>query len=470
MVNWRAIMIMVAVVGCDPAQADAFVVPSGVGHSDVDGLRMKLVLSQLPRMGGPTAARSSSAAFRKAPGACTGWLYQEGPESDTSGLMNINFPEASSTTYWVTLVDASPGSVMTMQGRFPFARFTGLEIYTGDQLVDHLADVDIVPDPGENNPYVTGTANGTYTAFLVFGDKPQIPAPNTIYSGSLTSVALLYRIYHSTDAADPTGGALNPVLPDLSLDGVSIPSCPAHGFVQDEDSTVWGRLDNADWMGKPPGPRLRKTAYDPPVWAIADPYAAHYYPNGANFYMGALLSREFLAPATNWNLYVVRFKAPTFPDTRRGEAIHVDRQVRFWSLCTDDPYTTNVNRCVSDDKALLDKDGFATFVISDRSAKPSDATLAMFNANWIAWGALALPEDVVYDRDQNPWGIQTPVHYYSNLLYRQTEASPGFRQSFRAVSKLPKRRWKAAMGDYWPTGGYCSTADFNARGIACLTP
>jgi hypothetical protein len=437
MSDWRATMILVGVVGANPAWAQ------------------------------PTAVHSATQGVDA--GACTGWPLQEGPESDLTGLSNINFPEASSTTYWVTLVDASPGSVMTMRGRFPFGRFMGLEIYSGDQLVDHLADVDIVPDPGENNPYVSGTVNGTYMAYLVFGAKPPVPAPNTIYAGELTSVALLYRIYHATDPVDPTGGARNPVLPDLALDGTSLTSCPTHGFVQDADSTVWGRLDNADWKGRSPGPKQRWAASDPPLWRLTDPYAAHYFPNGANYYMSATLSREFLAPATNKNLVVVRFKAPTFPATRRGEPVHVDRQVRFWSLCTDEPYTTNVNRCVPDDAALLDQDGFATFVISDPGAKPSDATLALFHANWIAWGALGAPGDVVYDREQKPWGMQTPVHYYSALLYRQTEAGPAFTQSFRAVSLLPKRRWKAAMGDYWPTGGYCSSADFNAFGFACLT-
>ncbi len=83
----------------------------------------------------------------------------------------------------------------------------------------------------------------------------------------------------------------------------------------------------------------------------------HYFSNGDNYYLGASLSREFLTPNTDKEIYVVRFKSPTLPHTRQGEAAYEDRQVRFWSLCTDDPYTTNVNRCVADSDALLDANG-----------------------------------------------------------------------------------------------------------------
>ena len=57
-----------------------------------------------------------------------------------------------------------------------------------------------------------------------------------------------------------------------------------------------------------------------------------------------------------------------------------------------------MNRCLPDDEVKLDAAGFATFVFSDRSTRPSDAVLSQFNANWVALGALKLPTDVVYDR------------------------------------------------------------------------
>jgi hypothetical protein len=400
---------------------------------------------------------------------CDAWNMQAGPASDLTGYGNANYPEASDTTYWGTILEAPIGSTLTIHGRYPAARHMSLDIYSGDKLIDHINDVDILPDPGENNPFVSGVSHGTYTVTLVFGDRPPNPPPNTLYTGGRRLAPLAYRIYHTNDPADPAAAVGEPVLPILTLNGSTLTSCPVLPFLE-EDVTPWGRLDNADWIGTPPTPRQRRAfqVVNPPAWAIAAPYDSHYYPNAANYYMGAGLSRQFLRPYTKNELYVVRFKAPTFPNTRKAEPVYSDRQVRFWSMCTDEPYTTNVVRCVPDDKALLDADGYASFVVSDPGAKPSDDALAMHRANWIAWGALNLPEDVVHDRMGRAWGIDSPVHFYNLLLYRQTEASATFTQSFRAVSDLPLDQQQAAMGKYWPIGGYCTTAGFNALGFGCV--
>ncbi len=380
--------------------------------------------------------------------------------------MNNNYPEASTTTYWVTELNAPLGSVLTIHGRFPLARFMALEIYTSDQLVDFIDDSAIAPDPGENNPYVSGTRNGTYTVYVVFGERPANAPPNTIYSGTLTSTRLLYRVYHATDPLDPAGGATNPTLPALALNGQSMITCPVQPFIDPEDLTPWGRLDNGAWIGTTPKRRLAVT--NPPAWSITDPYSAHYFPNGANYYMTALLSREFLRPKTTKDVYVVRFKAPTYPNTRNGEPVYLGRQVHFWSICSDDPYTTNVNRCISDDEAQLDPNGFATIVVSDPGARPSTTALTTFNARWLAWGALNRRSDVVYDRFGRAWGTGTPVHYYNILIYRQTLANDSFTQSAKSISQLPKDQQPAAMGAYWPVGGYCTKADFEARGFGCV--
>jgi hypothetical protein len=396
------------------------------------------------------------------------WSGQSNPATDPVGLSNTNFPEASSTTYFSTPMTASLGSIVTIRGQFPLARFMSFETYAGDQMIDYLDDTYILPDPDQNNPYVSGSANGTYTAYLVFGDKPSNPAPNTVYTGPYTSSNLRYRIYHSTDPNDPAGSATTPILPDLWLNGQYLSSCPIQPIVLPADATVWGRLDNGPWIGTLPTSTSKLNATNPVPWTIQDPLSAHFFPNGANYYMGAMLSRQFLQPNTSKNLFVVRFKSPTYPKTRSGEPVWVDRQVRFWSLCTDDPYTTAVIRCIPDDAAMLDANGFAAFVISDPAARPSDAAMTKFKATWVAWGALNLPTDVLYDRSQGAWGLSTPVNYYNMLIYRQTDANPSFTQSFLNVSLLPLAQQKAAMGSYWPAGGYCSTANFESYGVGCV--
>jgi hypothetical protein len=400
----------------------------------------------------------------------TGWNNQTNPRTDATGLANTNFPEASATTYWGFGLSGAPGTVLTIRGRYPLARFMSLEITTSDMLVDYVDDVNIAPDPGENNPFLSGTANGTFAAYVVIGAKPPVPAQNTLYTGTLTTVRLAYRIYHATDPNDPAAGAVNPVLPDLFLNGQPLTSCPVQPIIQPPYATAWGRLALGDWHGTAPTPDQQLPATNPARWVIQDPDSAHYFPNGANYYMGVMLSRQFLAPYTSHNLFVVRFKAPTFPNTRAGEPVHTQRQVRFWSLCTDDPYTTNVNRCVPDDGAALDARGYATFVVSDPGSKPSDTALQTFRARWIPWGALYLPDDVVYDRGRKPWGLNTPVHFYNMLIYRQTQADPSFTQSMKAISLLPPAEQRAAMGPYWPVSGYCSKSAFETKGVNCLVP
>lgn len=399
---------------------------------------------------------------------CDAWPVQEGPASDTTGLRNTNYPEASTTTYWRNPIEATLGSVVVLRGRFPRARFMSLEVYRADTPVDQLSDVDILPDPGQNNPFVGGAEFGTYSVTLVFGPRPSEPQPNTLYTDGLTTVEMIYRLYHATDPDDPAGRAGLPVLPDLALDGVPLDSCAVQPFLADPDAMPWGRLDNADWIGTPPRRRARLPASDPPVWEVRDPDGLHYYPNGANYYMTTQLSREFLQPFTPHNLYVVRFKAPTFPMTRSGEPVSSSRQVRFWSLCTNDPYTSNVNRCLPDDDAVLDDQGRATYVISDPGARPSDEALARHQARWLPWGALQYDDDVVYDRMARVWGTDTAVHYYNKLLYRQTLAADSFTQSFKAVAPLPAGEQPAAMGAYWPVGGYCSTRGFALWGLGCI--
>ena len=416
------------------------------------------------------AAVLSTNAFGEIP-VCqpyNGWNNQTNPPTDSAGLANVNYPEASNTTYFGTILNAAIGATVTVRGQYPLCRFMALEIYSGDQLVDFINDVNINPDPGQNNPFVTGSAQGTFTAYVVFGPKPTTPAANTIYTDTFTSVSLLYRLYHTTNPNDPAGGATNPVNPNLSSGPVNLTNCPIQPILP-ANSTPWDRLDAGNWMGTPPTPALVMPASANPGWVLVNPASAHFFPNGADYYISTKLSRQFLAPNTSDNVFITRFLTPTFPDTRRGVPVYAARKVRFWSVCTDDPYTTNVNRCVSDDTAPLDTQGYALIVISDPGSAPSAAALAQFNATWLAWGALDLATDVVYDRSQKPWGVKTPVHYYNTILYRQTLASTSFIRSFYHIAQIPLAEQKAAAGPYWPVSGYCSTASFEANGANCLT-
>ena len=395
----------------------------------------------------------------------TGWSGQVNPQADTAGLANVHYPEASNTTYFVAAFHQNAGDVVTIRGRYPFARFMSLEIYPS-VTVSYINDSNIAPDPGQNNPFVSGTDHGTYTAYLVFGPQPDLPAQNTLYAGTQTDVVLAYRVYHTTDPNDPAGGVPEP---RLWMNGQQLDNCPVQPVIQPTTSTPWGRLDQGNWIGAPPTPAQQLAAsYFPKWFLLSAAETAGGFSNGANYYLQARLSRQYLAPNTSRDIFVLRFKAPTYPNTRKGEPAYLRHQVRFWSVCTNDNYTTNVVRCVPDDSIVLDANGYAVIVVSDPGSKPSAAALARYRATWLAWGALALPTDVVFDDHQAAWGTNTPVHFYSTVMFRQTLANSAFTQSFAAVFALPLSQQQAAMGAYWPVSGYCSSAGFESYGIYCL--
>jgi hypothetical protein len=185
--------------------------------------------------------------------------------------------------------------------------------------------------------------------------------------------------------------------------------------------------------------------------------------------MKAIVSRQYLLPPYSNDLVVMRMRAPTFANTQAGDPPYLatsSRQVRFWSVCEDDPLTSGVNRCIEDNQAI-NTNGFITIVMSDPSKKPADSTLALYGAEWMSWGALQ-NGDTLYDVNLNPVTNTQPVYYYGGILYRQTLPNPSWNQSIAYVSaNYPNSQWQTVMGDYWPSISYCTLSSFTTLGAAC---
>jgi|SRR5579872_1503059 len=415
------------------------------------------------------AAGSSMAQTLGPDPGCTvseAWSQQSNPWTDILGVHNTNYLDAN-VNYWIQWLNNGPTgaqSPATIHGQFPASRYMSLSLY--DSNLDELAsihDANIAPDPGQNNPFQTAGPQGTYTITIVYGKAPANPAPNTLYTGGQSQVKVLYRIYYPDSPGNQTGGTTNPVLPSITVFGGVMPTCALRPIINPITSTVWGRLDQSDFTGvKPPqGPR----AASPPAWGLASGTVPHS-PNVDNFYMSTVLSRDFLTAATP--LLVVKFFAPTFPDTQNGVPPYTaGEQVRYWSLCSNEPLTTAVSRCVPDDQAAT-QNGYATFVISDPSNQPSASVLSQWGATWLAWGALEYPSDSLYNMNYQPLTSANGAFYYNVLIYRQTLASSSFLQSMAVISKLPPSQRQAAMGAYWPVSGYCGAAQFQSAGAGCI--
>ncbi len=395
------------------------------------------------------------------------WPVQTNPLTDPSGKNNIDFP-LQQATYWGTGLTGSAGDSVIIQGQFPAARYMALQVYDYNRnVLGDLSDSAIDPDPGQNNPYRRGggSAQGTYTVQLIFGQQPRNPPANTFYTNGEDSVILLYRVYYSDNPDDLTGGTVNPVLPTVTAAGVALQTCPPRPIIVPDTLTVWGRLDQIDFVGTEPS--LQLPAFNPPQWHLSSTNAAtQFFPNQDNSYMATILSRKFLTAPYNNNLVVIQMRAPSFTDTQNGVPPYADAEMRFWSMCTDEPLSTGVVRCIPDNLAAK-VNGLVTFVISDPSYQPSASVLEKWGAEWIAWGALE-PGDSVYDAQENLLTNANGVFYYNAVFYRQTVANPLFLQSIANVSNLPNQLAQTAMGEYAPQIGYCTAQGFENWGAGCI--
>ncbi len=387
------------------------------------------------------------------------------PAKIDADTLNFAYPDESAT-YWVTRFVAIPGAHLEIRGTYPNARYFSYHAY--DELqrpVGSLADLEIAPDPGSSNPFVTpGTSpGGAFTAHVAFTAKPETPAPNTLYAGAtadgLPNPAgfILMRVYTPDDASDPAGGQPLPLITLVLPGDVRIPfaACdplpPATGgtvtdairedsfpdamprvfpFVPTEQTPEFRRfygLDRVLWDRVPPNP----------VTDAVPRFQGGFLSNQHIAYLYRILSREF------GDVFVLRAKAPTFPDTRAGDDPTEPAQVRYWSICQNELATQRYIACLADHQSVIGGDGFMTFVISDPADKPSDSALAAHAANWIPWGG---------------------VFYDGLVIYRHMLPAASFAE---AIQNVPEGADAATiMGDYFPRSGYCTTAAFEESGAA----
>lgn len=420
----------------------------------------------------PAQAQSGWGVWLTPDASCTGdqaWYGQQNIQSEPTGMRNIAYPEGNAT-YWARVMTGAIGSTVTIKGQFPAARYMGIQVYDIEHNVrSAIGDQDINPDSGSNNPFRAGaTAElGTYTVKLVFGATPATPAPNTIYSDGLTEIGLLYRVYYPNNVKSLIGSTTSPALPTIKQDGVKMATCKPRPILPKSD-TVNGHIDQYDFTGTIPADTRPVTNPPSLLLSITNPFTP-FYPSADNNYMSALISRQFMTAPYDYNMVVMRMKAPTFPNTQLGEApwlATTERQVRFWSVCENEPLTTGVTRCLADGQSTP-LDGYVTVVFSDPSNKPSASQLQTWGASWLPLGALTA-DDVVYDIDGNPKTNADGIYWYGFILYRQTIANPSWTQSMAAVGQLPRTQVKAAMGDYYPKIGYCRKSDFKKLGAGCI--
>jgi hypothetical protein len=377
------------------------------------------------------------------------------PLKGNNDTLNIAFPDESAT-YWAAELPPVPVIEAKITGQYPYARYFSFHVYdAAARPVGHLADYQLAPDTGSGNPFSdpTASAGGIYTGYIQFSDPPAHPAPNTIYAGTGKSDGfLIYRVYVPNDPASEQGSVPLPTitlqLADGSSELLTLGQCEA--LPPSAGGQVNDALNSTQYPAGAPAPAPFPTATNPPTFIRAggvggktvpqnpvtgDNSNSSFFANLDNAYLKVTLSRQF------GDVVAMRFRAPTFPDTRAGQPPTTPSDMRYWSVCMNEFATTRYTKCSADYQTLVGPDGFARFVIADPGDRPANATAAN-GINYLGW----------------------PGAYYDGfVLYRSMVPNPDFASSVWAVA--PNATLTNQMGDYGPVAVYCSRAQIETKGF-----
>jgi len=373
--------------------------------------------------------------------------------------VNVAYPDEAAI-YWVGGYQTLPGMRLRIEGEFPHARYMSFNVYDQVQRpLDAIADAEIDPDPGSKNPFLQGAKRTvkkrSYTAFVDFGAAPEDPAdraPNTLYTGSgqngtpNANGSLIYRVYIPDRGRDETGDTGIPTVSLQAADGGPVPESACSDLNKPAIPGVNEQVAGSDAELPVPGRPATETV----TWRkfvnllhTASPSettaelggSGGFFSNVHNAYLTATVSREF------GQVLVTRMRAPTFPDTRDGAKRMRSGQLRYFSMCENEFLSQRFIACRADDQTVVDRDGFATYVMSTPAQRPATAT-ARCGVTWLPWGPFRS-------------GL---------LIYRHMLPAAGFSQ---AIQRAEWGNEAATMGEYYPASRYYADASAYDREVDC---
>ena len=334
-----------------------------------------------------------------------------------------------------------PGGWVEIHGHYPQTRYFGFHPNDIDlNNLPTLRDRDLVPDPGSVNPFretpLPGSIN-TYTVKLVFGPPPASPESNTRYVGvkkdgeSTNRYVMNLLRYYATDPGDGanTGG--------FPLPAVTI--YDADGKVQEHfeacDLYAEGTEGLSSPLRFPMLPIADHRAANPPFWSTSSNFGApsDTLANADVQYLSTVYSRRF------GELFVIRAKALTAPDTRAGEPHHgTGKDVRLYTFCTYNVWNGSAIDCMLESELVLDSDGYYTVVVSSAENRP--ANLVTEAATWLDSGP--------YLDGQVSW----------RYIYRENPKVRAIAQAIEGGPVSPE------IVDYVPVAVPCGPESFEAGG------
>jgi hypothetical protein len=441
-------------------------------------------LASAPAIAQPLAPTAMDAALQAVaagkdpiPGPRT-CFWARGPAS-ADPYINIAYPDAA-TFYWAAVFTVPAGAKLTLEGKFPHARYMSLISYDeAGRPIESVADYLIKPQAGSTNPYLPGAdRNATqrdYRLDVVDGqpDATQKTGMNLVGEqrdvihtpkyGPPGQQVILYRIYAVDKGRDETAGGGLPT-PVLTLaDGKVLKgaeACPSLKTRQPlllDPAAMAVPMEQYNTMLREAakfGPTFPAT--NPPTWhqqldrdalygiylnkapaAGARKSEGGFYPNLDNQYIRAILNRKL------GKVFMLRAKAPSTPKTLGGDATMGTGDLRYWSWCSNQGFAnTRVNACVHDENIPVGPDGFYTLVVSRKADRPRNA-IAQCGITWLPMaddGDGAVDDDVTVLQLRHMLGMQS----FPNAI-----------QGISAVGAEAKD-----MGAYYPRGRYMSPNQF----------
>lgn len=399
------------------------------------------------------------------------WLLRSDPN-----LLNILYPDRAAT-YWVAALPIPPGGELWLEGRYPHARYASFNLYNPRlEPIDALADVEIAPQPGSVQPFAVGARRDAeardYRVRVIAAVPPEDPAqrePNTLYSSLAAGeqrlpspvAVVIYRVYVEDAGYDLSGGVGLPQVALPLADGAvlrgseacsaleRLPAVPAAELLNGLDPAVetqpnlaafpqlrWlkffdllssqsHRLDAVPLLGPLLSGALGQSTSN----------SGGFASNVHNSYMTASLSQSF------GEIGVMVARMPTTPQTRDGEPVMGDGQLRYWSLCSNEVNSQRYIDCLYDEQVRRVQGERAIILVSRAQDRPANA-IAECGVNWLNWGPFS----------------------NSLLIYRHMLPRGDFAEAIQNIPGPSGAHEREVLGAYYPEGRHYGRAEFERLG------
>ena len=451
------------------------------------------------------------------------WGYVLNPNNALTNQTGID----ANNAYFTANFALPPHSNIILRGQYPHARFYSFTTYgtvngTVGVATSWIFDYEINPDPGSQNPFQPGVRRDVktrnFTMRISSEVKPENPAPNTLYAGAagqtdqVQNVNVTMRFYLPdrlylpvSPTSNLTGGVAPPSHTIVLADGTThtgdamceaVDSTPgalngASFFSSGVPDALYARLRPLGPPGHPATPvpewqryynetQILKPLFQHTRFASLIPLfynenpTESFFPNPANTYIFTSVDRRLGPARGGHNVFVMRFKIPTTPETYLGNPGPNDNgavEARYESLCT---YTapavaTNIQqfeKCLNDETMLPDSNRMVTTVLSLAQDRPKHARARC----GVAWQKLSRYGNNFGIRGHSKKLVDPGVlpggrlgkgtdRYLYGVVIRQQLASANFQQAF---DKIPTNsKIESFLGPYYPGGTYMTARQFD---------